>query len=73
MKVADIVFSDSWWMNRVFTQNFITIGREQDDTKIFDGKREGLNDEIPAELQDSAYKDRVFSEQDLCGYKGPSA
>ncbi|GIZ46073.1 hypothetical protein CKM354_000921200 [Cercospora kikuchii] len=73
MKVADIVFSDSWWMNRVFTQQFITIGREQDDTSSFAGKREGLSDDIPAELQDSAYKDRRFREQDLDGFQQASS
>ncbi|CAK1361523.1 hypothetical protein CB0940_03113 [Cercospora beticola] len=61
MTVANVVFCDSWWTNRRFTQNFITIGRDQDDTIMFEGKREGLNDRIPAELRDSNYK------EDRCG------
>ncbi|PPJ50827.1 hypothetical protein CBER1_07274 [Cercospora berteroae] len=71
MKVANVVFYDSWWMNRRFTQQFITIGREQDDTIMFDGKREGLNDRIPAELRDSRYKDERCGTQQQDDLKCP--
>ncbi|KAI5368393.1 hypothetical protein Slin15195_G035270 [Septoria linicola] len=63
MKVVKCTFEESWWSNRVFTAKFITIGRWNDKSVLFDAKREAMDDELPEKLRTPEYKNKLLREQ----------